>query len=378
MPRSRLMNIQANVAPIVALACLVGVQMAAPQSLSSQGNIRTGRLVEEVRILSNDSSTATSLTGVTALLALRDGTILSAHSREGVVRVFDSTGKFLRVLGRFGDGPGEFRSPNGVGLLGDTIWIRDIGNSRYHLYSAQLSPVGALRVVTVSGYYLGPISSKETVFRALGDSTKVGVYDAKGALVRVVPIHVGALGHRFQVRDGAAPGGVRMLTSPLPTVTDVVFSSEGKEVILLEPSALWGGAPGQLGVRRVSLTTGAMSPRVVASFEPKRITQRQTDSIMDAQAYRFTADVARQHEQLARLPEYFPSHRLARMMGDGLIWLSHYDSPQVWTVMNVDGKIVMRLELPPGLNPYFANNRHVWGTILDADDVPSIVRYRIQ
>ena len=39
----------------------------------------------------------------------------------GRISVFDKNGKFLRVIGRTGSGPGEFRTPHGL------VWIRKGG-----------------------------------------------------------------------------------------------------------------------------------------------------------------------------------------------------------------------------------------------------------
>jgi hypothetical protein len=35
------------------------------------------------------------------------------------LRIFDSTGTFVRVIGRLGDGPGEYRAMGGVRTLSD-------------------------------------------------------------------------------------------------------------------------------------------------------------------------------------------------------------------------------------------------------------------
>ncbi len=52
------------------------------------------------------------------------------------VLVYDSTGKFIRVLGRVGDGPGEFRRAWRVDFKGDTIIVFDSRNRRASLFSA--------------------------------------------------------------------------------------------------------------------------------------------------------------------------------------------------------------------------------------------------
>lgn len=60
--------------------------------------------------------------------------VLDAMSRD--VRVFDSDGELLRVIGGPGEGPGEFASPVSMGLLGDTLWVADVRNRRMTWFSA--------------------------------------------------------------------------------------------------------------------------------------------------------------------------------------------------------------------------------------------------
>jgi hypothetical protein len=46
------------------------------------------------------------------------------------IKVFDPAGKFLRIIGRKGQGPGEFNMPAGLVVTGDRLIVRDIGNRR--------------------------------------------------------------------------------------------------------------------------------------------------------------------------------------------------------------------------------------------------------
>ena len=51
--------------------------------------------------------------------------------------VVSPNGEFVRAFGRPGDGPGEFRSPNGLAVMRDgRVVIADIGHRAYHLFDA--------------------------------------------------------------------------------------------------------------------------------------------------------------------------------------------------------------------------------------------------
>jgi hypothetical protein len=64
--------------------------------------------------------------GVAGAARLRHGSIVIADWQAGDVRVFDSSGTFLRRLGRRGRGPGEFRGVSGLFVVGDTVIVRSM------------------------------------------------------------------------------------------------------------------------------------------------------------------------------------------------------------------------------------------------------------
>jgi hypothetical protein len=75
-----------------------------------------------------------------ALLRLPTGSIAVADWRNPRIRIFDSTGQFLRNLGRQGAGPGEFRAVHALFLAGDTLIAYD-----WHLRRlTRFLPTGAL------------------------------------------------------------------------------------------------------------------------------------------------------------------------------------------------------------------------------------------
>lgn len=70
----------------------------------------------------------TSISGV----AFIDSTILVLESQPPRVAVLDLDGTWRRNIGRAGDGPGELRGPDQIGIVDETIWVGDlrVGGSR--------------------------------------------------------------------------------------------------------------------------------------------------------------------------------------------------------------------------------------------------------
>ena len=65
------------------------------------------------------------------------GQLYIFDSQADRIFVVSPNGEFVRAFGRPGDGPGEFRSPNGLAVMRDgRVVIADIGHRAYHLFDA--------------------------------------------------------------------------------------------------------------------------------------------------------------------------------------------------------------------------------------------------
>jgi hypothetical protein len=87
-----------------------------------------------------------TLADVTELLVALDGSlfILEYPSLGGApsLRQYDASGKFIRNVGRDGDGPGEYRTPTGLAQLPDgRILLSDVRGNRINVYSASGEPL---------------------------------------------------------------------------------------------------------------------------------------------------------------------------------------------------------------------------------------------
>ncbi len=70
---------------------------------------------------------------------------VASKAEAPMFRVLDSTGRKLDAFGRLGDGPGEFRSPLGLQVRGDSIQIFDDGRMTHLRYSWEGRPLGEVR-----------------------------------------------------------------------------------------------------------------------------------------------------------------------------------------------------------------------------------------
>lgn len=76
---------------------------------------------------------------IRSVLLDRRGQVYVVDPSNRTIPVFDSTGTFLRQVGRDGSGPGEYRTPYSIAWLGDQLALLDPGNGRIGLFD----PTGA-------------------------------------------------------------------------------------------------------------------------------------------------------------------------------------------------------------------------------------------
>jgi hypothetical protein len=365
----------------VALVPLTGIGAQSPVPVYS--------VQEEIRVESNDSIPGMLLTRISGLAVLPDGRILTAHDREAVIRVFDANGRLIKVVGRRGAGPGEFRTIRQVGFVGDLIWVED--QAWYQLFNARTyEPAGRVAKGRLGGAFLGLTSdSTSAYFRGLGDSTQFSIKDRAGDPRILIDVAIRRAGHQFEVPWAEiSPGGFLtgriiplMVYSPLVTDTDANLIPGGREIIVLEASELWGGRPGQFTIRRIATATGRVSAPVTVALPIRHPTRSEADSLIreSAPPVRGPRDVrqAEAYRAKAKIASAFPAYRTSTVSADSVVWLTEYARPDAYLVVDLTGKPLMRVRLPTGCFVSAVSRTHVWGVSYDADDLPIISRYRV-
>jgi hypothetical protein len=347
------------------------------------------QLREELRIVSSETTPGMALTPVAALMELPDGRVVTLHTAECVLRVFDASGKLLRVVGRKGAGPGEFNRPTGLGRLGDTLWVKDDGARRYVLFSPAFVEIGTVRWPTGvgTGSARGLTSATTSLYHSWTDTTNLlAEYDRDGKLLRRFPVTFRrslppftVMGQAGDVSGIARAGAMalRSVSHPHTAATNIIPVPNAREALVLEASAIWGGKPGEIQVRRLSFATGRLSAPVTIALPPHRITPAMADSIIAAGAARSPAPG--EYRSKARVPQYFPAFIGGQASADGLVWLDGWGEYGVRQVVDfAAGRALMRVAEGPGVSFRFLTRTHIWAVLKDQDDLPIIVRYRIE
>jgi len=131
---------------------LAAVVLAACSGDAGAGRPAAWRLVEDLRIGGADTG-VTSFNDVRGLAVSRDGGIFVLDYQTQEIRLFDSTGRFVKLVARRGEGPGELADANGMATGPDgALVVNDPRTRRFSVYA----PGGAfVRQHTVPGWGYG-------------------------------------------------------------------------------------------------------------------------------------------------------------------------------------------------------------------------------
>jgi hypothetical protein len=329
------------------------------------------------------------------------GQIALPVQQEGQVRIYDSTGKRIRTVGRRGQGPGEFTGLGSAGWIADTLWVIDSRTRR----TTYFAPDGSvLRVVALPTELSG-----------------FGSGGPGGGLARVGPIAVYADGSSFAEAYGITSdasgsafgdhvfvridptGNWRLLAKPASfddkrwSMTAAGFGREvpfaGWPLFAVSSDARWfatlttdsQGADGGTYTLSVFRTTGDTVLIRTYPYKGVPIPRSVADSAAAAENRPSTegpGNLGAMFAQMARerIPAVYAPVQSIVLGLDDTIWLTLRDSADVRRTLVLDarGDQIGSVETSTRTRIRQADASHLWVTETDDDDLASIVRYRIR
>lgn len=409
-------------ASLLALICLPANSAAGTSLQASDTVVRMARqpvhpglatLVEELRIGVADGAEEYMLGDVADIVLARDGSIYVLDRQVPAVRHYDAQGKFLRTIGRSGQGPGEFRSASGLALTKDgRLLLWDTGNWRINVYSATgdvlpqwTTPSGTSgsstsqfsRAILVDT--AGLVSTRKSIFniRDVGNHPTVWLrYRPDGTFIDTLRAPPAS---RELPLLTATAGNVR-ISNPVPFAPSriVVMSPLGYFVTgLPDRYAFEIHRPGRqvISVRRdvrAEPVSRAERAEARAAIEER---MRQTDpnwswngpDIPDTKPFYAGIQVGLDGRiWVAIVPENSP--RVGGLSGTSGVGPGvrrppppavdrEPPRPALYDVFEPDGVYLGQVQVPARVSSVLRRGDQVWGVAVDTDDVPRIKRYRI-
>jgi hypothetical protein len=327
---------------------------------------------------------------------------------QRLLRVFDSTGRFVRTIGRSGDGPGEFKTITELGWLGDTLWVSDMVNRRVTFFrpngrvlgtmaeptevvidSSSRSLIGLLRggtaVVSIAPLVAEPGDDNRSV--NVGRPIRMELQTRQGKSIRPLATYHSSRDVAQLRFAGTALGGAA-LPQPFGDNPLVRLAPNGSEVVVLERKTATAGDSATFQLTRTD-ASGRQQSVLRFSYLPERVRRTHVDSVLRQYGTSLLLSAQKRGSRISEatfrdaarkaiiVPQYFPPVADFMVGADGTLWLQRNPRRDLWMIVDRDGRIAGEVQVPPGVQLRYARGEQVWAVAYDEDDVPTLVRYRI-
>lgn len=119
------------------IGALLAVGLIGDGSLVAQANLRDSELAMPITVLAEIRNEALMDAVVAWGLEGPNGELLIGRQSDRDILVLDQAGEVRLVIGRRGEGPGEFVALGRAGFRGDTLWVEDPSLRRVQLFDRQ-------------------------------------------------------------------------------------------------------------------------------------------------------------------------------------------------------------------------------------------------
>ena len=357
------------------------------------------RVEEELRIGSRDDGEE-ALTEVPFLTVDAGGSIFVPQPQDRVVRVFSPDGELARVLGRPGQGPGEFGGIDAIGLLGDTLYVSDTRNRRVSFFGSDGS---LLKTTPFNWPSIDGLFGPRRVNKILSDGTVLvdpsfGSPNVAAGIITARPLLRMDMAGNILLRPAeisvenrvlaVVRGNSGLITSqPFADFPLLGFSRAEDFVVILRREAATSSSPVAMHLLKVT-ASGDTVVSIDIPYQPKPLLPEIFETVLAELAERLvgsgpfgsTSAAKETIREAVYRPAHLPPASDLVVAQDGRVLIRREDlgEPQTkWDVLSPEGVPVARINMPASARVRFATNTHIWTIELDELDVPYVARYRI-
>ena len=350
---------------------------AIPQSASKEL-----RLTPEMTIKGRESDT-TLPDRILGIEVGRDRSIYVLSPTQASILQLDARGVLRRRIGRSGSGPGEFGRPVAMGWRGDTLWVADQSLRRVQYFSSD----GRL-IRTRSGDRWGPLiplaDGSYLAGRGMAlDAEQAPVIRVTADLKRTDTVAILRWRALPQLRIPTGSGNFIVGAARFTDRAERVVASRGDAIYLIEPDPNPAAGTAAIRVRALE-PSGRLRWEKRIPYQPVALSNRRFEEAVEelASGHDGAGRIDREavRKAMAR-PKFLPTLAQSLVATNADLWLRWEQDPEVlpeWTVLDLDGTIKGRFRFPAGVNPLRIDGDRVYAVITDSDDLPGLVRYRIE
>lgn len=332
-------------------------------------------------------------TRISSLAVGRDGSMYVADEMQAAVSVYDAGGRFVRMIGRKGNGPGEFMWLGLVGLKGDSIWTYDGQQRRLTLFDSN-GRVAA--TISHAAQRPDPRFSRVEPGAFLADGSVFGIPNDEGPdSTHVVMVRMQRstesrelLGYLDQ-RDGptavVSGAGVQEMRMQRPVSSESLWdvSPGGDAIFVVDRPQPTAPGTSRFRVTRLNVRGDTVYSRLYRyAVQPlgRERRDRLTGVVKSAPVFARHGVNTDAVLRAMRIPDYLPPITEVVAGRDGTLWLRREETGAdtvSWMVLDANGMTIGALRLPAKLTVHQADRRNLWGVMKDESDVPQIIRYRV-
>jgi hypothetical protein len=335
------------------------------------------RIEEDLRIGTAGEGPA-SFSTIAALAVDGWGRVYVIDREAQEVRVFDSTGAFVRNIGRKGQGPGEFVGANGLARdPRGRLWVVDQQGERYTLFdtTGRVVEDHPRQLLFYAWRWRGQV---DTAGRLLEDQTLRGAGEPVPVMLRFDWARDRTDTFPMPRRPGDPPffrfergSGLTMMS--IPFTPDLRWGIDRR-------GHLWFGMNDTYRIYQGRLE-GDTVRIIERAAEPIPVTGAEEDSVVASIVQRVGPGT---NVDRSRIPDVKPAFETFWLDDLGRLWvlasLPAGESRQALDVFDSDGRYLGRVALPFRVSPYFPvlfRHDRVYAATEDAGGVPYVVRARI-
>lgn len=364
-------------------AVVLAIAAFAPPSQGQRGKaMPTWRAVEEWRVDGTESGEP--FADLRDYVVLTDGTLWALDFKDQVIRRYASNGKSLGTVGRKGAGPGEFGNANGMLIAPDgLVWVNDPSNARFSIFSADGKFV---RQVTSNpggyGYRWTAwfnATNRELVEMSIAASSGSWIRrDQEAKTLGTVPYTT------CPAHEPPPPGYFRAETKDKGSSNGAYPFAGGGGVAADGKGNLWCASTRGTRVALMRLGATDTVARTSIDIAVMPVTREEKASAIEKIEKRIAAYATNNFDR-SKIPNDKSGIAALYVDLDGRLWVQHTvrwgEKQAILDAFDAKGAHLARVTLPARQRDYLPVRAHgdaLWLTVVDDDDVPSIVKYRLQ
>jgi hypothetical protein len=338
-------------------------------------------------VSSTSFDTNATFSQVAGALRMTNGSIVVGDGASSSAKVFDSGGRFVRSVGRRGDGPNELRNLRSVLRYGNDHLLLSDARGRAVVLDSSGSPISTITLGVTNGVVQG-VFADSTLFVRKDSEGYIFLSGPSGAGMH--PAYRFLLNREGVTVDSVGPFTLASVVGSGELISEVLFGATTSFAV--DGENFYVANSGDYSIA-VFARDGTPVRAVQRRWAPMSLSDADISGFVEAMVAR--AEPNRQQALRSALTPDFFSRRLPAFSGivvdgEGYLWVEAYDidrglppaarrdtvsKTKAWSIFDRSGVWECDVLLPRDLKVTDIGRDYVLGFRLDPDGLPELMLY---